>query len=269
MVADLKKILSTFLPAEDFSINTKLNAITVCAPESILNRIDEVLAKIDTPRPQMVIEAKIYEVKDTNDLNRKLSINGQTGTLTGLFDSTSGGVVGWSSNGSAASLLASQMNLLVTEGKASILARPRILAQDGKGSSILVGTKIPIVHADAQGNITVEYVEVGVILAITPRLLDNNYIDTWFRTEVSNVSGYTTSGYPEISSREAQSQARVKIGDTLVVGGLLRTNHTLTRVKFPILGDIPVIGQFFNNNIETKEDSEIIVTLTPKLLIGY
>ncbi|MFC1478614.1 pilus assembly protein N-terminal domain-containing protein [Candidatus Margulisiibacteriota bacterium] len=266
MAGELSKILSTFVPAEDFSINTRLNSITVEAPPSVIKKVESILYQLDEARRQIVIEAQIYEVKNTNDLDFKWQGEGQQKQFTSIFDNTSGGIVGWYNSGSAATALALQMSALIKEGQAKVLAKPRILAQDGRGSSILVGTKTPLVSTDSQGKTTVEYIEVGVILAITPRLVADNYIDTWFRTEVSNITAYTPAGYPEISSREAQSQARIKIGDTLVVGGLLKTNNTTNYVKIPILGDIPIIGQLFRNKLEAKEDSEIIVTLTPKLI---
>ncbi|MFH1429234.1 MAG: pilus assembly protein N-terminal domain-containing protein, partial [Candidatus Margulisiibacteriota bacterium] len=266
MAGELAKILSTFVPEGDFSINTRLNSITVQAPASVINKVGSILYQLDEARQQIVIEAQIYELKNTNDLDFKWQGEGQQKQFNSLFDNTSGGIVGWYNSGSAATALALQMSALIKEGQAKVLAKPRILAQDGRGSSILVGTKTPIISTGSDGKTTVEYIEVGVILAITPRLVADDYIDTWFRTEVSNITSYTPAGYPEISSREAQSQARIKIGDTLVVGGLLKTNNTTNYVKVPILGDIPIIGELFRNKLEAKEDSEIIVTLTPKLI---
>ncbi|MFA5928123.1 MAG: pilus assembly protein N-terminal domain-containing protein [Candidatus Margulisiibacteriota bacterium] len=266
MANELAKILSSIVAPEDFSINTRLNLITVAAPPAVIAKVEKILTQLDQPREQIVIEAKIYEVKNSNDLDLKMQAQAQKGQFRSIFDNTSGGLVGWVNSGAAASVLAFQMNALVKEGKAKVLAKPRILAQDGRGSSILVGTRIPLVNVDKQGNVTVQYIDTGTMLAITPRLVGKDQVDTWFRSEVSNITGYAASGYPEISTRKATTQARVKLDDTLVIGGLLKTNYSVDYLKVPFLGDVPFLGELFRSRLETREDSEIVITLTPKLI---
>ncbi len=142
-----------------------------------------------------------------------------------------------------------QANLyaLISKGEGKILAKPRILAQNGSPASILTGDALPIITTvivagtSAVTSQQVNYVNVGVNLQIQPRIASDGYVTSHVFSEVSSVTAYT-QGIPQISQRQAQTTATVKDGESFVIGGLLSSAGSRTTYKTPYIGEIPLIG---------------------------
>jgi general secretion pathway protein D len=111
---------------------------------------------------------------------------------------------------------------------------------------------------------SIETEEIGIKLYITPLVSDDGYITLKARVEVSSFVEYTPAGYPRVVTREAQTTVRVKDGDVLVIGGLLREEEIKSYEKVPILGDI--LKAFFSHTKTQKNVQDLVIFLTPRIL---
>ena len=165
------------------------------------------------------------------------------------------------------------INTMITDGRARIISKPRLVVSDGKEANLLVGGEYPIrtsVTQDGNGNVTqeIEYKEYGVSLAITPTLRDGK-IEISMNTEIRDIdSAQPTFGDAAFIVRSAQTHLLLDDRQTIVLAGLIkkRDNEQVSRV--PILGKIPLVGILFRK-VETplaNEDTEVVITLTPTVL---
>jgi len=178
-----------------------------------------------------------------------------------------------------------QLDLLVKEGKARILSRPRLACQSGKEAELLVGGEKPLftttVGAEGGEGTEIEYKGYGIILNIKPTVTDEDRIKVALSIEVSEVGESETIG-PEdaptakafpLSKRSASTELFLDNGQTLAIGGLMRQKMQEDVQKTPFLGDIPILGLFFRQR-DTKtgggagqrENTELFITLTPTIV---
>ncbi len=159
---------------------------------------------------------------------------------------------------------------LVTQGKARILSRPSIATMSGEKARILIGGSIPIPVSN-DGSISIQWREYGVKLDIEPVVDEMEKITSRVHAEVSTLDyshAVTENGFsiPALSSREADSVIHVANGMTMVIGGLLNTEDSKTISKIPLLGNIPVLGEFFKYTSKSRDKRELIILITPRLV---
>jgi general secretion pathway protein D len=139
-------------------------------------------------------------------------------------------------------------------------------------ASILTGDAIPILttitYPGSPPTIQqqLQYVNVGVHLQVQPFASASGIVTTRVLAEVSNVTGFIQGNIPQISQRQASTVARVKDGQSFIVGGLLQDNEIRAMSKIPILGDLPVIGPLFRTNQLTKQKTNLYIILTPHIV---
>ncbi|MBU0573993.1 MAG: type II and III secretion system protein, partial [Candidatus Margulisbacteria bacterium] len=128
---------------------------------------------------------------------------------------------------------------------------------------------VPAVSNSAATLWTVDYIDAGVKLKITPKLGEDGYITTHIQPEVSAVSEWKTTSagdFPVISTRNASATVRLKDGESIVIGGLLSDAERENIKKVPFLGHIPILGLFFQDRSVEKSKSEIIFVITPYVI---
>jgi type II secretory pathway component GspD/PulD (secretin) len=161
------------------------------------------------------------------------------------------------------------LNAMIQKNQAKLLASPQIVVIDDQDASIFIGDTLrfqSLAQSGANGNIfTVVEVPVGIILLVHPRINDDEHITLRVHPVVSRVSALV-GGIPQTSAREAETTVRVKDGDTLVIGGLIRDEDIKQMSKIPLLGDIPLLGYLFRNESRIHRRSEVMVFLTIRLM---
>jgi general secretion pathway protein D len=162
----------------------------------------------------------------------------------------------------------------------NILSSPRITALNNEEAKILVGSTEPYVTTTtttpATGAVTtaesVNFIDVGVKLFVTPVIHDDDYITMKIKPEVSSVTRFVTTGnkntIPVVETSEAETTVMVKNGVTIVIGGLIKDEKIASVSKVPILGDIPLIGLAFKNTDEILRKTELVIFLTPQIISG-
>jgi type II secretory pathway component GspD/PulD (secretin) len=232
----------------------------------LLKEAKKIIASIDKPVPQVLIESKVLEISESDSMRLGINYGKEAGTFKFLTDRNSGRTA-------LKDDLLSIINTLVSQGQARVVASPKISTLDGHEAVINIGSRIPYAVPVSNGSNstqwTVEYIDAGVKLKITPRLGENKYITTSIQPEVSSISQWrtTTAGdFPVITTRNAQSTLRVKDGQTIVVGGLISESDQENISRLPLLGDIPLVGMAFQNKTVEKVKTEIVFLITPHVI---
>ena len=244
---------------------------------------NNVVDLMDLTHPTQVrLEAQIIEINADDEKNLGIQFwtpalgdsTDEQGPVNQIFAgedfvNSRGGTLGWL--GRHVSNINATVQALVSNGKAKILSRPSITTMSGQKADILIGGRIPIPTADGDGKISVDWREYGVRLNIEPVVDAENKITSKVHAEVSTLDyghGVTQNGFvvPALASREADAVINVRSGMTMAIGGLLNSEDSKTVTKVPLLGDLPIIGQFFRHTSNTRDKREMIILITPTLV---
>ncbi len=165
---------------------------------------------------------------------------------------------------------------LQTQGVLEVLAEPNVLAQNGKQASFLAGGEFPFPVVQGAGvggasSITVQFKEFGVRLNFIPTITPRGTIHLQVSPEVSSLdyaNGVTLSGVtiPGVSERRVNTEVELSEHQSFAIGGLLDNRETETFSKVPWIGDIPILGKLFQSKTLTKNNTELIVIVTPELV---
>ncbi len=167
--------------------------------------------------------------------------------------------------------LLSQIDLAETDGLVTTLAEPNLTALSGETASFLAGGEIPVPQSQGLGAVSVEYKQYGVSLAFTPVVLGDGRISLRVRPEVSQLSdagsvilnGFTIPG---ITTRRAETTVELGSGQSFMIGGLLSNTHNNSTDKAPGLGDLPILGALFRSNSFQRNETELVIIVTPYLV---
>lgn len=165
------------------------------------------------------------------------------------------------------------LKALISQGKAEILSRPNITTLSGEEANILIGGEIPV-PTSKDGEISVTWRDYGIKLNIEPTSDDAENITARVQAEISTLDYAhqvsTSAGtIPALTSRKAGTSVSLKSGTALAIGGLLNSEDAKTVTKIPLLGDIPIIGQFFRHTSTSKEKREMLILLVPSIVDEY
>ena len=162
--------------------------------------------------------------------------------------------------------LTSLYRLLQSRDVSEILAQPRLVIKNGRSGGFLSGGEIPIQQVTAN-NSTVEFKEFGVRLNFVPTITWSDRIDLRVLPEVSEPSAsLIVNGIPAITTKRTLSHVEMKDGETLIIGGLLDRRIVKDLSKFPILGDVPILGALFRSTRFQNFESELIFVITPRIV---
>ncbi len=258
IVALLKAHLS---PAAVVTFDYQNNAVVMTAVEGDHQRAQQLLAQVDVPAQQVLIEATALDL--SVDVARDLGLQWQMSVLN-IAGTPSQGQVFYNPSTGAVDFFV-QINALITQGRGRLLANPRIVTKDGQAGEVFIGDQIPVVTGvTPQGVPQVVFIDAGVKLNITPKINPDGMITVRILTEVGVARQFAT-GVGK-STRKAVTTLTVRDGSPIVIGGLIRTEERTQTVKIPLLGDIPIIGYLFRRDQTTQTTSEVVFVVTPRSL---
>ena len=278
IVPDEKKISLNYTLNENQAMNAeKINVpignpyIVVQGTKEELDAVGELITNIDRKLPQIMIEAKIVEInrKKTKDLGVSWFIGDQEGQIS-FGEMSLGGTM------ERQDLVSIKIQALEKKNLGRLVGNPRILTLSGKTAVINVGEKAPYrnIEIDKDGNKSypIQWLDVGVKMGVTPELTQDGLIILHVYPKVSSYveREYVLEGLtfkdPQPSEKSADTTARLRNGETLVIGGLIKSSDIENITKIPLLGDIPIIGQLFTLRNKTHEETELIIFVTPHLV---
>ena len=279
------------------------NSIIISSTNLAYSRLASVIRDLDSRRKQVFVEAVILEVQV--DRLRQIGTDpvqvlgaGKSGNIQGIggFNRTPEdistvaqtilGIAAGASSGGTIPLLNTVnirafLHLLLNLTDTNVLSTPHVLAADNQKAKIVVGENRPFPTGQAQGItggtlVTIERKDVGVTLELTPQVLENDLIRLEIKQEITAIAeavaqtiGTGTSSVPvgpTTTKRSMETTTIARDGQTLVVGGLVRDNVTISESKVPFLGDIPLLGWLFRFQSRQQEKLNLLVFLTPTLV---
>jgi pilus assembly protein CpaC len=171
--------------------------------------------------------------------------------------------------------LGATIEALEVKGLLQVLSEPNMLAEDGKEASFLAGGEFPFPSVSAASGgapvVSIQFREYGIRLSFTPSLTPRGTINLQVAPEVSALdftNGLQISGFnvPALTTRKLNTQVELNDGQSFAIGGLLDNRTTDTFEKIPFIGDIPILGKFFQSKSVSKTNTELIVIVTPELV---
>lgn len=155
---------------------------------------------------------------------------------------------------------------LEAKGVVRTLAEPNLTTLSGEVASFNAGGEVPIRTDEGDGEISVEFKQFGVNLLFTPVVLNDDKINIRLAPEVSDLTGFTTAGDPIFTNRKLSTVVELRDGQSFAVGGLLSSKNTKIQRQVPWLGQVPIVGTLFRNSSNQKEETELVVIVTPRIV---
>ncbi|WP_245480936.1 type II and III secretion system protein family protein [Mesorhizobium sp. M1E.F.Ca.ET.041.01.1.1] len=155
---------------------------------------------------------------------------------------------------------------LESKGLVRLLAEPNLTTVSGETASFNAGGEVPIRSVNSQGEIEIVFKQFGVNLNFTPVVLDDGKVHIKLAPEVSDLTGFTPAGDPIFTNRKLATVVDLRDGQSFAVGGLLSSKNTRLQDQVPWLGQVPIIGALFKNSSTQKEETELVVIVTPHLV---
>lgn len=278
--------------------DARTNTIFINDTASKLDEVRRLIAQLDVPVRQVLIEARIVIADDKwgSQLGAKFNFaagstqQGRNIGVAGNIDNAhniSNGVKPLNTDtpiavnlpvvGAAGSLGINILNIansnlielelsaLESDGRGKVVSNPRIVAPDKKKATITQGTEIPYATQSASGGTTIQFKPAILSLDVTPQITPDDKILMELEIKKDSV-GQIFAGIPSIDTKTLKTSVLVDNGDTAVLGGIFETVTRTDVTKVPLLGDIPVIGNFFKKTIKQSDKTELLIFITPRII---
>jgi type IV pilus assembly protein PilQ len=265
------------------SVDERNNQLILTDTIAKIKQAKEIVQKIDQVTPQVIIEARIVEANTS--FSRDLGFDWGTVTLgsfrvegidigpttfqaNNLPDADPTAVLGFNIfklGGTSFTIVDARLEASEVEGKTNILSAPKIVTMDNKKAKIKQGFEVPYLERDSSGNATVRFKDVDLLLEVTPSVTPDDRIAlSIFVTKNDLVD--PTAPEPALSVNEAETEILLDDGDTVVIGGILKSTKTWAEDRIPGLGKLPVVGWLFKSQSEDDSKNELLIFLTPQIV---
>lgn len=296
--SDVNNIVQGMLsPAGQVIADNRSNKLIIMDVPAVLDKLKDIIYELDSPAKQVMIEAKMIETTLDDDENLgidwtlRASISGAarphtfpfytqdrghssseflldafpaapTGLADGLFTF---GTLDFSQ-------MQAVLDILKRRGDTKILSNPKILTLDNQTATIHVGQTIPFPtyeRNETTGNFEITGFEdssdLGITLKVTPQITNDGYVIIQLNPSVRDIVGFTGPvdfQRPITSDRKASTRVKIKDGNTVVIGGLIKDTTIHINNKVPLLGNIPVLGYLFSHDTDQKDKTDLLIFVT-------
>jgi len=264
------------------SVDTRNNQLILTDTAEKIEQVREIVKRIDQVTPQVIIEARIVEANSSfsKDLGfdwgqvsaGPFDIGDSTLTLTGLASNLPAviptGVVGMDFikvPGTQFSIMNAQLQVSETEGKTNIISAPKVLTLDNKKAKIKQGLEVPYLERDSSGNATVRFKNVDLLLEVTPNVTPDDRITLKVFVTKNDVVD-PTADQPALSTNEAETELLVDDGDTIIIGGIVKSTISYAERGIPGLRNIGVLGWLFKSQSKDDSKNELLIFITPRIV---
>jgi general secretion pathway protein D len=284
--ADLKEtidILRIVVDARRIAPLSATNAITIKDTPERISAAGRIISAIDKARPEVIIDVELLEVDRTRmreyglqfaspgspGISGQADVNRDEFTLRDLRNLTQSDVF-------LTGLPGLYYRLLKTDSATRILANPQLRTSEGVSAQANFGERVPVPVTTfapiAAGGVQTQpitsfnYENIGVNIDITPRTHHDDDVSLAIKIQVSSISGTGFGGLPTFGNRAISTVIRLKDGETNMLAGLIRDDERRVMGGIPGLSDLPIIGALFANNRRESQETDIILTLTPRIV---
>ncbi len=299
--ADIAKLFQSVTSAEakadergTITVDERTNNIIAYQTQDRLDELRRIVAQLDIPVRQVMIEARIVEANVDYDKSLGVRWGGSvqnkgnwsssgvtTGdsTTIGTPDSTSTNQpfvdLGASGNTSGIGiafitdnvLLDLELTAMEKTGNGEIVSQPKVVTSDKETAKILKGTEIPYQEASSSGATSVSFKEASLSLEVTPQITPDNRIIMEVKVTKDEPDYLNkVNDVPPIKKNEVNAKVLVNDGETIVIGGVFSNTQSKVVDKVPFLGDVPYLGRLFRRDVVSDSKSELLVFLTPRIM---
>jgi general secretion pathway protein D len=278
-VKQAQNLIKTMLKTKDVFIDEKLNILTMRDSPDAIRLAEKLLLAQDQPEPEVVLEVELLDVSRDRFLDLGIqwpstfTVLAPDGTAARLLSDLRGG----RDSDRIAIDRSVQARAKSTDNDVNTLASPRIRVRNKEKAKIHIGDRIPIVNATSipstQGPViteTVQYLDTGIKLEVEPMVYQNDEVAIKVGLEVSDSqdAGRTNTGTSlvRIKTSNAATVLRLKNGETQILAGLIRNDHSANGDQIPGLGQIPVVGRLFGQHDDTWKKRELVLSITPRIV---
>ena len=262
----------------------RTNSLIVELEPAALTEMRRLLARLDVPVRQVMIEARIVEANVGYDQSLGVrwggsvpltpsgnwTLRGQAGSGAalpfvdlGTVASTSAAGIGFVTDGA---LLDLQLSAMERTGNGEVVSQPRVMTSDKETARILKGAEVPYSTVSDRGT-EVQFKEAVLALEVAPQIMPDNRIIMAVRvTKDEPDFSRALNGIPPIKKNEVTANVRVTDGETVVIGGVFSSTQGRSVEKVPVLGDLPGAGRLFRREVQNEQKSELLVFLTPRIM---
>ena len=298
--ADIAKLFQSVTSAEakvdergSITVDERTNNIIAYQTQDRLDELRRIVAQLDIPVRQVMIEARIVEANvdydkslgvrwggsvqnkgnwnasGVNGSSSTIGTPGSTGTNSpfvdmGTVNNTSGiGIAFITDN----VLLDLELTAMEKTGNGEIVSQPKVVTSDKDTAKILKGTEIPYQEASSSGATSVSFKEASLSLEVTPQITPDNRIIMEVKVTKDEPDYLNkVQDVPPIKKNEVNAKVLVNDGETIVIGGVFSNTQSKVVDKVPFLGDVPHLGRLFRRDVVSEKKSELLVFLTPRIM---
>jgi general secretion pathway protein D len=288
-VKQMQTLLKTILKTKDLYINEKSNSLIMRDTPDAIRLAEKLIADQDIAEPEVMLEVEVLEVTRTRLLQLGIQYPDSLTLTPLLIDPATGttaanATLGLLGQRTRDNLLASPipsvtLNAHLDDSDIQVLATPRIRARNREKAKIHIGDRVPVMTNSVTPVSTgtpvvtgsVQYLDVGLKLEVEPDVHSDGEVGIKVSMEVSSITNQVTNAVSgsvayQIGTRTASTVLRLKDGETQVLAGLINDEDRKSANKVPGLGDLPVLGRLFSSNRNNGKKTEIVLSITPRLV---
>lgn len=301
--ADIAKLFTSVTSADakvdergSITVDERTNNIIAYQTQDRLDELRRIVAQLDIPVRQVMIEARIVEanvdydkslgvrwggsIQNKGNWNTSGVSNGTGGSATigtpgGTNTNSSFVDMGTAANTSGLGiafitdnvLLDLELTAMEKTGNGEIVSQPKVVTSDKETAKILKGTEIPYQEASSSGATSVSFKEASLSLEVTPQITPDNRIIMEVKVTKDEPDYLNKlNDVPPIKKNEVNAKVLVNDGETIVIGGVFSNTQSKVVDKVPFLGDVPYLGRLFRRDVVSEKKSELLVFLTPRIM---
>jgi len=282
--ADLKEtidLLRITLGARRIAPHTANNALTIVDTPERVKAAELIITSVDKSRSEVIVEVEVLEVDRTRMDEYGIQFRSaaeEGGIRAGIFpqDTTADSAPYSRGNLALVGLPGAVVSLLRADSDTRVLANPQLRAVDGETAQAEFGERVPVPITTftpiAAGGVnqqpitTFQYENIGVNILVTPRVHHDNEVSIALEVQLSTISGTGFGGLPKFGNRAVNTVLRLGDGETSLLAGLINDVERTSLTGTPGLASVPVLGRIFSANKKEIEESDIVLTLTPRII---
>jgi general secretion pathway protein D len=282
---DVEGMLKSMLSAKNLFVDERTGTVVMRDAPDAVRMAEKLVASIDVPDPEVLIEVEVLEIARSKLMNLGITPPSSfTASATSVAAGATGGTSGLvladlskqNANTIAVSPVSITANALQTIGNTDTLASPRIRARNKEKAKILIGSRVPVITqatvlsaGGSANSSSVQYLDVGLTLEVQPTIYQDGDVAIKVGLEVSSITNTVNVGNTQaytIGTRNANTLLRLKDGETQILAGLIQDSDTRNAAGIPGLSQIPIVGRLFGSHNTDREKSEIVLSITPRII---
>lgn len=248
--------------------DTEGNSVVATGPAVLLDKVERDLRHLDQPVRQICVEAMLIEIADTRQLDRVLSLLGQTGTTFVDYAPVKGSLQVSVSEQRFTNIEA-RLKSLAASGAVRLQAQPEVAVLSGKGAQVFSGDRLVYPYTSTYWwgiNVSLQRVDAGITLAAIPWAGDDHTVSLQYGLSVGAVTSRDRQGAPTLTRQEASGSLRITDGQTVIFGGLRSRDRSTQKLGANPLASAGLIGDLLSDQTSRSQDRQVLLCLSARVL---